>query len=221
MQKETIKVLIVDDHAVVRHGVRSLLEAQEGIEVTGEAATGREAVEKAKELNPDVVLMDLVMPDIGGVEAITRIHATQPQIPILVLTGFGSDDKLFPAIKAGALGYLLKDTNPRDLVFAVQQAAEGLTTLTPSVARRLLAELSHEPKGEPLAEQLTDREVEVLRHVALGLRNCDIARRLYISDTTVRGHVRSILAKLGLVNRTQAALYALREGLASLSDLPA
>ncbi|MBI5503403.1 MAG: response regulator transcription factor [Deltaproteobacteria bacterium] len=220
MQRDNIRVLVVDDHAVVRHGIRSLLEAQEGMQVVGEAATGREAVEKSKELNPDVVLMDLVMPDIDGVEAIVRIRSAQPQIPILVLTGFGSDDKLFPAIKAGAVGYLLKDTNPRDLVWAVQQAAEGLTTLTPSVARRLLAEFSHEPKSEPLPESLTEREVEVLRHLALGLRNGDIAERLYISDTTVRGHVRSILAKLGLINRTQAALYALREGLASLDDLP-
>jgi NarL family two-component system response regulator LiaR len=220
MSEGSIRVLIVDDHAVVRRGIRALLDVEPGMEVAGEAASGREAVAQVEKLNPDVILMDLVMPGIDGVEAIRQIRSSQPDATILVLTGFGSDDKLFPAIRAGALGYLLKDASPQELIRAIRDAADGLTALNPSVARRLLAEFSRDHAGEPPQESLTERETDVLRQLALGLSNEAIAKKLYISEATVRTHVSNILAKLGLDNRTQAALYALREGLASLDDLP-
>jgi NarL family two-component system response regulator LiaR len=221
MPGETIKVLIVDDHEIVRSGIRSLLATEQGIEVVGEAANGRAAVEEAERLTPDVILMDLVMPEMDGVTAIREIRSRRRDSHILVLTSFGSDSKLFPAVKAGALGYLLKDTSPRDLVQAIRQAANGESSLNPAVARRLLREFSQESDLTPPTEPLTDRETEVLRLVARGFSNEKIAKTLFISDATVRTHVSNILSKLNLTNRTQAALYALREGLASLDDIGA
>jgi len=214
-----IRVLVVDDHAVVRKGILALLATEPGIEVVGEASTGLEAVERAESLRPGVVLMDLKLPDLDGVEAMRRIRARHPETQILVLTSFSSDALLFPAVKAGAVGYLLKDARPEELVQAIRNSAEGKTSLTPAVARRLLAEFSQQkPLPEP-AEPLTAREQGLLRELARGLSNDQIAEALHISEATVRTHVSHILAKLNLTNRTQAALYALRQGLASLDDI--
>jgi NarL family two-component system response regulator LiaR len=216
--RANIQVLIVDDHIVVRQGIRALLTTEPNIEVVGEAENGREAVSETERLRPDVILMDLVMPEMDGIEAIGRIIARQPEARILVLTSFATDDKVFPAIKAGALGYLLKDSGPEDLVSAIQQVYRGKPSLHPAIARKLLQELSHplEPLSTP--EPLTEQEVEVLRLVAQGQSNKQIAESLMISGTTAQAHVRDILRKLHLASRTQAALYALQGGLASLDD---
>ena len=213
-----IRVLVADDHVVVRQGIRALLATEPDIEVVGEAENGREAVAETDRLQPDVILMDLVMPEMDGIEAIRRITAHQPEARILVLTSFAADDKVFPAIKAGALGYLLKDSGPEELVGAIHQVHRGESSLHPAVARKLLQELSHPPKQPPTPEPLTEREVEVLRLVAQGRSNQEIAEELVISEATARTHVSNILRKLHLASRTQAALYALREGLASLDD---
>jgi len=219
MPDSAITVLIIDDHEIVRKGIRSLLDTEEGIEVVGEAANGEEGVAAAADLEPRVILMDLMMPRMDGVEAIRRIHSRQPRSRILVLTSFGSDDKLFPAIKAGALGYLLKEAGSDDLVKAIRLAAAGQTALDPSVARRLLREFSREHAVLPPTDPLTDREVEVIRELAMGYSNAKIAGRLYISEATVRTHVSNILSKLHLENRTQAALYAFKERIATLDDI--
>jgi NarL family two-component system response regulator LiaR len=212
----TIRVLVVDDHAIVRKGICALLATEPGIQVVGEAKEGQEAVAKTARLRPEVVLMDLVMPGMDGLEAIRRILADQPEVRILVLTSFAGDDKIFAAIRAGALGYLLKDSGPEELILAIKQVHSGQSSLHPAIARRLLQELSHNPDRAAKAEALTERELEVLRQVAKGLSNDEIARHLSISEATVRTHVSNILAKLSLDSRTQAALYALREGLATL-----
>jgi NarL family two-component system response regulator LiaR len=219
MTETAISVLIVDDHEIVRKGVRALLETEPDIAVAGEASSGREAVQKALNIRPDVILMDLVMPELNGVEAIRQITDKHPGAQILVLTSFSSDDKLFPALEAGALGYLLKDVSPPKLIEAIRQAAAGQSTLTPVIARRLLREFSPEESSWPAAEPLTEREREVLKQLARGLTNEDIAERLFISEATARTHVSNILAKLNLHNRTQAALFALRYGIASLEDI--
>jgi two-component system, NarL family, response regulator LiaR len=211
-----IRVLVVDDHAIVRKGICALLGTEQGIEVVGEAKEGEEAVCKTARLRPEVVLMDLVMPGMDGLEAIRRILADQPEARILVLTSFAGDDKVFAAIRAGALGYLLKDSGPEELIQAIKQVHSGQSSLHPTIARRLLQELSHTSDRTAKADTLTERELEVLRLVAKGQSNDEIARQLAISEATVRTHVSNILAKLNLDSRTQAALYALREGLASL-----
>jgi NarL family two-component system response regulator LiaR len=215
----SICVLVADDHAIVRKGIRALLATEPDIEVVGEAENGREAVTEAERLQPDVILMDLVMPEVDGIEAIRRITGRQPEARILVLTSFAADDKVFPAIKAGALGYLLKDSGPEELVQAIHQVYRGESSLHPTIARKLLHELSRPSERPPTPEPLTEREVEVLRLVARGLSNQEIADQLVISEATVRTHVSNILGKLHLASRTQAALYALREGLASLDDV--
>jgi NarL family two-component system response regulator LiaR len=213
---ERIRVLIADDHVVVRKGVRALLATEPGLEVVGEATNGAEAVGAAERLDPDVILMDLVMPEVDGIEAVRRIMSARPQSRILVLTSFATDDQIFPALKAGALGYLLKDSSPEDLIQAIRQVHRGESSLHPTIARKVLQELSRPPQRPPTPEPLTEREMEVLRLVAQGQSNQEIARALVVSEATVRTHVSSILSKLHLASRTQAALYALREGLASL-----
>jgi NarL family two-component system response regulator LiaR len=211
-------VLIADDHAIVRKGIRALLETESDIDVVGEARDGREAISESERLEPDVVLMDLVMPSVSGVEATRHIVTHQPATRVLVVTSFTGVDKVFPAIKAGALGYLLKDAGPEELVRAIRQVHGGNSSLHPAIARKLLQELYEPSEQETEDGLLTDREKEVLRLVAQGWHNNDIADRLAISEATVRTHVSHILTKLGLSSRTQAALYALRTGLASLDD---
>lgn len=218
MNRRRIRVLVVDDHLIVRKGVCALLATEPDVEVVGEASDGQEAAAKAESLHPDVIVMDLVMPGMDGIQATRHILARQPDRRILVLTSFAEDDKVFPAIKAGARGYLLKDSGPDDLVRAIRQVYEGESSLHPAIARKVLAELSHPSSEPPTADPLTAREAEVLRLVAQGLNNRDIAAQLVISEATVRTHVSNILSKLHLASRTQAALYALREGLASPDD---
>ncbi len=216
----TIRILIVDDHAIVRKGIRALLSTERDIQVIGEAGDGAEAVVQAQTLRPDVILMDLVMPKLDGIEATKQITAQQPGARILVLTSFAADDKVFPAIKAGALGYLLKDTKPEDLVQAIHQVYRGEPSLEPSIARKVLTELST-PQQKPLSpDPLTERELDILRLIAQGRSNKEIAEELVITEMTVRTHVSNVLGKLHLASRTQAALYALKEGLASLEDVP-
>ena len=215
---EPIRIFITDDHSIVRKGIRATMDLIPDIEIVGEATNGREAVELVTACQPDVVLMDLVMPEMDGIEAIRRITANQPQARILVLTTFAGEDKIFPAIKAGALGYHLKDSGPDELVRAIREVYTGESSLHPLIARKVLQELSFASQQPPTPDPLTPREVEVLRLVAQGLDNREIAERLVISDATVRTHVSNILGKLHLASRTQAALYALREGLATLEE---
>jgi NarL family two-component system response regulator LiaR len=215
----SIRVLIADDHAILRKGIRALLSTEPDMEVVGEAADGLEAVAQAQALHPDLVLMDLVMPNMDGIEATRRITAGLPGVRILVLTSFAADDKVFPAIKAGALGYILKDSGPLELVQAIHQVHAGQPSLEPGIALRVLHELSHPPRQPLTPDPLTGRELEVLRLVAKGRSNKQIADELVIVELTVRTHVSNILGKLQLASRTQAALYALREGLASLDDV--
>ncbi len=216
-----IRVLIADDHAILRKGIRALLGTEPDMEVVGETADGLETVALAAALRPDVILMDLVMPKMDGIEATRQITSEQPGVRILVLTSFAADDKVFPAIKAGALGYILKDSGPAELVQAIHQVHRGEPSLEPSIALKILQELSHPAQRPPTPDPLTEREMEVLRLLAQGKSNREIAEQLVITDLTVRTHVSNILGKLHLASRTQAALYALKEGLASLDDVPA
>ena len=217
--KKPIRVLIADDHAIVRKGISALLATEPDLVVVGEAEDGMHAIVQARALEPDVVLMDLVMPEVDGIEAIRQITAERKDSRILVLTSFAADSKVFPAIKAGAQGYLLKDSGPDELVRAIRQIHRGESSLHPAIARKLLQELTSPQEQPATASPLTEREVEVLRLIALGCCNREIGEELVISETTVRTHVSNILSKLHLASRTQAALYALREGLASLHDL--
>jgi NarL family two-component system response regulator LiaR len=216
-----IHVLIVDDHAIVRKGITALLATEPGIKVIGEAQNGRQAIAKARTLRPDVILMDLAMPEMDGITAIRHITTDQPDTRILVLTSFATDDRIFRAIKAGALGYLLKDSGPKELVQAIHRVHAGESSLHPLVARRLLQELSKPAPEHTSSTRLTDRELDVLQLVAQGQTNRQIADELNIKEATVRTHVSNILSKLRLDSRTRAALYALREGLASIDDTKA
>lgn len=216
MADEKIRILIVDDHEVVREGLRGFLKSQPEFHVAGEAENGVEAVRLARSLIPDVILMDVVMPVMDGITATKHIINENPSARILVLTSFAEDDKVFPAVKAGALGYLLKDSSPSDLLEAIRQVSLGESVLHPSIARKVLKEINRSSESKQEDEQLTPREIEVLRLVAEGMTNQNIAAQLSLSEWTVRTHLRSIMAKLNLVNRTQAALYALREGLVEL-----
>jgi len=216
--KRPIRVLVADDHAIVRKGICALLATEPGIDVVGEAHDGRTAIVEATRLAPDVILMDLVMPCMDGLEAIRQLVGQQPDSRILVLTSFGGDDQVFPAIKAGALGYLLKDSAPEELVRAIQQVHRGESSLHPAIARKLLMELSEPAEPDPAEHALTAREREVLGLVARGQSNRAISEQLDISEATVRTHMSNILAKLKLDSRTQAALYALREGLVPLHE---
>jgi NarL family two-component system response regulator LiaR len=209
---DSISVLLVDDHAVVREGLRSFLELQDGIEVVAEAADGEAAVRAAEAWKPDVVLMDLVMPRLDGVGAMRELGRRLPSARVIVLTSFPDDDRLLPAIQAGAAGYLLKNADPQEVVRAVRAAHAGEALLDPAVAARLVAAIAQRPGPEP-AERLTPREREVLALIARGMPNKLIARELEISEKTVKTHVGHVLAKLGVTDRTQAALQAVREGL--------
>ncbi|MGY4707276.1 response regulator [Candidatus Bipolaricaulota sp. J31] len=214
---EKIKVLIADDHTVVRKGIRALLKTEPGIEVVGEARDGEDALHKALALKPDVVLMDLVMPVMDGVQATRALKERLPGAKVLVLTSFAEDRRIVAAIEAGAAGYLLKDSSPEDLVRAIREVYRGESSLHPAVAQRLISRLRGGER-EPEREELSERELEVLKLIAKGLSNREIAKELSISEPTVRTHVSNILRKLGLKSRTQAALYALREGLAELEE---
>lgn len=211
-----IRVLIADDHAVVREGLQSLISIKPDMRVVGEAKDGIEAVSKAHALQPDVILLDMVMPRMDGLDAIAAIKERDPEARILILTSFAEDEKVLPAIKAGALGYLLKDSSPQQLIEAVRDVYGGRSSLHPTVARMVINEVNKPPGALSPPDPLTDREVETLKLVAQGLSNQEIADRLVVSTRTVGKHVSSILDKLHLANRTQVTLYALRHGIAEL-----
>lgn len=211
---DAVTVLIVDDHPVVRQGLRTFLDLQEDLTVVGEAGTGAEAVAKVEELLPEVVLMDLVMPDLDGIEAARRIRDVSPSTKVIVLTSYAEDEKIFPAIKAGAAGYLLKDIEPQELADGIRRVHRGEALLHPTIAARVMREVTADPKDG--GQLLTSRELDVLRLLAKGMSNKAIAQELVVSEKTVKTHVSNILAKLHLVDRTQAALYAVRERLVEL-----
>ena len=216
---QKIRVLVADDHAVVVRGLQALINTERDMEVVGSAADGLEAVEAAQRLRPHVILLDLQMPHKDGLAAIAEIKATQPDARVLVLTTFDDDERVFAAVKAGALGYLVKDTPPPDLIAAIRQVSQGKPALPPDIALKIIQEMQRSSPLPPTPDPLTPREVEVLRLVARGLSNDEIAGQLTLSERTVRTHISNILGKLHLANRTKAALYALKEGLASLDDV--
>ena len=210
---EPITVLLVDDHAMVRQGVRAFLDTQNDIAVVAEAGSGEEAVRLATEHAPDVALVDLIMPGMDGVEATRRLTARSPRTNVVVLTSYHDDEHVFPAIRAGALSYILKEVGPDELADAVRKAAVGEAVLHPQVAARVVRELHGARRDEPNAfHDLSERELEVLKLIAEGLSNAEISNRLFISEKTTKSHVSNILSKLHLADRTQAAVYAWREG---------
>ncbi len=216
---EKISLLITDDHALVRQGIRAFLELQPDLTVIGEADSGEAAVRMAAELVPDVVLMDLVMPGIGGVEATRQVKQVSPHSQIIVLTSYHEDEYIFPALRAGALSYVLKDVGPDELADAVRKAARGESVLHPRIASRVVQELRGTRRDTPnLFTDLSDRELEVLRLIADGLSNAEIASKLVISEKTVKGHVSNILSKLHMLDRTQAAVFAWQQGLVARRD---
>jgi NarL family two-component system response regulator LiaR len=212
-----IGVLIVDDHAIVREGLRAVIGLEEDMQVIGEAADGNEAIALSRHLKPDVILMDLLMPNMGGIEAIREILEENPNHHILVLTSFAEVDKILPTIRSGALGYVVKSSSPSELLRAIRDVAKGAVYMQPDIARQLFHGLSQSAEApvQPI-EQLSIREIEILKLVAQGLTNEEIGEQLSISSRTVGVHVTHILEKLNLSNRTQAALFALRNGLVSL-----
>jgi NarL family two-component system response regulator LiaR len=213
-----IRVLIVDDHVIVRRGIKALLAETDDIEVIGEADNGLEAVRLARQLEPDIILMDLLMPKMDGIEATRQVTAQMPNIRVMVLTSFVGDEKIFPAIKAGAQGYLLKDSEPSELIRSIYKVDRGEPSLHPTIARKIMKEILDNPSTKPTPDPLTAREVEVLQLLAKGLSNEEIAAKLVVSEVTVRTHISHLLAKLHLANRVQATLYALREGISSLDE---
>jgi len=210
---ESISVLLVDDHAMVRQGVKAFLVTQPDLSVVGEAGSGEEAIKLAAQLIPDVILMDLIMPSLDGVEATRRVKQVSPRSQIVVLTSYHEDEHIFPALKAGALSYILKDVSAEELASAVRKAAAGEAILHPRVAARVIKELQgmREDAPNPFTE-LSERELEVLKLIADGMSNAGMAEKLVLSEKTIKGHVSNILSKLHLADRTQAAVYAWREG---------
>lgn len=211
-----IRILIVDDHTLVRSAMHLMLELKPGLEIVGEAKDGIEAIEQTRALQPDVILMDLEMPRMGGLEAIAQIHTEFPGVRILVLTSFVDDQKITAAIRAGALNYLLKNSSPADLVRTIHEVYSGASNLSPEIARGLVAGLQQPASPNPPAAELTARETEILRLAAGGLSNTSIAARLFISEGTVRFHMSNIFSKLQVSNRSQAIVSALRTGLVDL-----
>jgi two-component system, NarL family, response regulator LiaR len=211
-----IRILVVDDHAVVRQGILRMLEPWEDLLLVGEAVDGFEALEKVRELIPDVILMDLVMPRMGGIEAIHKIRREFSGARILVLTSFSDDDQVLPALKAGAIGYVLKGSNPDELLRSIRDVYHGDYTLSPAVTLKLMKSITEGSRDVPNPDPLTDRELDVLKLIGRGLSNTDISEILHVGEGTIRSHVKHIMDKLNLENRTQAALYALREGLTTL-----
>jgi NarL family two-component system response regulator LiaR len=213
---DKIRVLIADDHAVVRQGLSVFLGTQDDIEVVGEAADGQQAVERACELSPDVLLLDLVMPKLDGIGVIRQLRDLAPGTKVIVLTSFADDEKVFSAVQAGASGYLLKDVQPRELSEAIRRVSAGESLLHPSVAANLVRELQRRKPRSAAADELTERETQVLAEIARGHSNKEIALALGIAEKTVKTHVGNILQKLHLADRTQAALYAVREHIVEL-----
>lgn len=211
---DRISILIVDDHSVVRQGVRAFLEAQPDLSIAGEAESGEQAVQLAQELIPDVVLMDLLLPGIDGVEATRQIKRVSPRSQVIVLTSYYEDEHVFPALRAGAISYTLKDIRPAELAEIVRKAAQGESVLHPRVASRLIQEVRQAKRAVPAVfADLTERELEVLRMIAEGNSNASIAEQLVLSEKTVKGHVSNILGKLHMDDRTQAAVFAWQQGL--------
>ncbi|MFC1996524.1 response regulator [Chloroflexota bacterium] len=214
---ESIRILIADDHQLVRQGLVALLSVKPGVEVVGQAEDGAEAVKLANSLKHDIILMDLLMPEKNGIEATREIKAENPDARILIITSFAEDENVYQAIKAGALGYLLKDSSPQELMQAIHDVCNGRMSLHPNIALKLIEELNRPTESPTTEDPLTEREVEVLKLVAKGLSNLEISEKLIVSERTIGAHVSNILSKLHLANRTQAALYALREGFTDLT----
>jgi NarL family two-component system response regulator LiaR len=211
-----IRLLVVDDHAVVRQGISAWIDSEVDLQLIGEACDGIEAVEKALALNPDVILMDLMMPKKDGIEAITDILREDPDAHILVITSFSEQIRAIPAINAGALGFIVKDTSPEEMLQAIRQVSQGNPWLSHEITRMLMRNRASKKPSTSLEDPLTKREIEVLKLIARGFSDVDIANELVISTTTVRFHISNILAKLHLKNRTQVALYAIKEGYVSI-----
>lgn len=216
MEKQ-IRVFLADDHAVVRKGLEALIDAQPDMAVVGSAVDGQEALEQIPHLSPDVILLDIQMPRKSGLEVLAEVKAALPTARVLILTSFGQDETIFSAVKAGAMGYLLKDSSPQELIDAIRNAYNGRSSLHPDIAFKVIQELN-KPKPIKQNSALTEREIEILKLVARGLTNQQIADKIIVSERTVRTHITNILSKLHLENRTQATLYALRNGLAKLDD---
>jgi NarL family two-component system response regulator LiaR len=211
-RKEKIRIFIVDDHQIVREGLKAFLGLQDDMLIVGEAADGESALEQVLKIRPDVVLMDLILPKMDGIETIQKINEANPEIRIIALTSFSEDDKVFPALRAGACGYLLKDVSPAELVETIRAAYRGEKRLHPKITAKLVENIAHERK-KPAPDDLTERELEVLGCLSKGLSNKEIGDRLFISEKTVKTHVSNILSKLNLSDRTQAAIYAIKKGI--------